>query len=121
MPSMLCSLLTFHNHPCSGIIIAAFGHAVFIAEDLVSKDVNECLKSFGVVYSEQHPRSSRHVFHISVSEGCSSSSQPYISTTSPTVLEGIISELREEFLVNTRSEVVENKYRCGSVPIFFQG
>lgn len=94
---------------------------ILFIEDLVSKDVNECLKSFGVVYSEQHPRSSRHVFHISVSEGCSSSSQPYISTTSPTVLEGIISELREEFLVNTRSEVVENKYRCGSVPIFFQG
>ncbi|XP_041008208.1 uncharacterized protein LOC121252570 isoform X1 [Juglans microcarpa x Juglans regia] len=51
----------------------------------------------------------------------SSSSKPCISIASPTILEGRASELKEEFLVNTRSEVVDNSYSYGGVPIFFQG
>ncbi|KAE7998689.1 hypothetical protein FH972_003208 [Carpinus fangiana] len=76
-------------------------------EDLVFRDVNRCSKDLGVLSSEQHPR------YL-----CHSICRP---VTSRTVLEGKTAELREELLVNTISEVVENNYSYGGVPIFFQG
>jgi hypothetical protein len=87
--------------------MAAFWHTIVIAEDLVFRDVNRCSKDLGVLSSEQHPR------YL-----CHSICRP---VTSRTVLEGKTAELREELLVNTISEVVENNYSYGGVPIFFQG
>lgn len=98
----------------------AFGHAV-IAEDLVFRDVIKCSENLVVVSSERNPGCSYHSICTSVSEGCSPSSKPCISISSPTVLEGRTSGLREELLVNARSEVVESNYNYRGVPIFFQG
>lgn len=90
-------------------------------EDLVLKDINRLSESLVFISSEQYPRSSSHGICRSVSEGCSLSSKPYISSTGPTILEGRTSEIREELLVNTTSEVVETNYSYGTLPFFFQG
>lgn len=101
--------------------MAAFGHAV-IAEDLVFRDVIRCSENLVVVSSERNPGCSCHSICTSITEGCSSSSnKPCISISSPTALEGRTSGLREELLVNARSEAVESNYSCRGVPIFFQG
>jgi hypothetical protein len=109
--------LEFYYHPCFWNIMAAFGHTL-IAEDLVFRDVNGCSEKLVLVSSERHPGSSCHSICTSVSEGCS---KPCISISSPTILEGRTSDLGEELLVNSRSEVVESNYNYRGVPIFFQG
>ncbi|KAK4601875.1 hypothetical protein RGQ29_011116 [Quercus rubra] len=90
-------------------------------EDLVFRDVIRCSENLVVVSSERNPGCSCHSICTSISEGCSLSSKPCISISSPTVLEGRTSGLREELLVNARSEFVESNYNYRGVPIFFQG
>ncbi|KAL4651906.1 hypothetical protein ACB092_01G194600 [Castanea dentata] len=90
-------------------------------EDLVFRDAIRCSENLVVISSERNPGCSCYSICTSITEGCSSSSKPCISISSPTVLEGRTSGLREELIVNARSEVVESNYNYRGVPIFFQG
>ncbi|KAF8400867.1 hypothetical protein HHK36_014170 [Tetracentron sinense] len=90
-------------------------------EDLVFRDVDRCSQDLAVSSSGQHSRSSCSCNCQSVLDGCSTSSpKSFDAGASLGIHERRVSDLKENFPVNTSSEfLINHDYRGG--PSIYQG
>lgn len=99
----------------------AFGHDIVIAEDLVLRDLKRCSSDVVINSTEQHPRSLRQSISESFSEGCSSSSKPYIDGAYTRIGERRAHDTVEELILHTRSEFVNTNNSNEASLFIFEG
>ncbi|KAM5547606.1 hypothetical protein ABKV19_001874 [Rosa sericea] len=105
------------------LILASYiGHrCIQFVEDLALREADRYLEDLVNISAGQHLKSLRHGICKSFSEGSSSSSKPYISDRDLEICERRASGSRDEFLVDTRSEIVETNSSHVTVPFICRG